>query len=79
MLGHIKRNAIPKNNLKKLKTVQIDDGKVKNKMKKCAIGNGKSWDMSGQLKAIYRTEATGKLKTRGREKLGHAWATKSDT
>ena len=48
-------------------------------MKKCAIGNGKSWDMSGQLKAIYRTEATGKLKTRGREKLGHAWATKSDT
>ena len=47
-------------------------------MKKCAIGNGKSWDMSGQLKAIYRTEATGKSTTRRRENLGHAWATKSD-
>ena len=34
MFGRIKRNAIPKNNFKNLRTVQIDDGKVKNKEKK---------------------------------------------
>ena len=64
---------------KKLRTIQVDDGKVKNKVKKLAIGIGKSWDMSGQLNAIRRAEATGKSKTRGREKLGHEWATKRDT
>ena len=53
MFGRIKRNAIPKNNFKNLRTVQIDDGKVKNKEKK--------------------------MNNRGREQLGHTWATKSDT
>ena len=52
---------------------------VINIVKKLAIGIGKSWDMSGQLNAIRRAEATGKSKTRGREKLGHEWATKRDT